>query len=142
MSSVPEVAPSDWLRVCQAADPKGFLRRPAPGTDERAEHVSEELFKLIVNGGADDATMSALVGVERPYSDRSEGLRCRVAELEARLLRGSAMPKEELARLAASLPTTGSARVEQALRNLRAAEGDACTASHSATTRGSGHASG
>ncbi len=110
--------------VCQAADPKGLIGLPAPGTNERAEHVSEELFKLIVNGGADDAAMSALFGLESPYSDRSEALRCRVAELEARVIRGSATPEEEaeLARLAAELPTTGSARVEQALRNLRAAE--------------------
>lgn len=110
--------------VCQAADPKGLIRLPAPGTDERADHVSEELFKLIVNGGADDAAMTALFGLERPYSDRSEALRCRVAELEARVIRGRATPEEEaeLARLTAELPTTGSAMVEQALRNLRAAE--------------------
>jgi hypothetical protein len=110
--------------VCQAADPKGLIRLPAPGTNERAEHVSDELFKLIVNGGADDAAMTALFGLERPYSDRSEALRCRVAELEARVIRGSVTPAEEaeLARLVAELPTTGSAMVEQALRNLRAAE--------------------
>lgn len=110
--------------VCQAADPKGLIRLPAPGSDERAEHVSEELFKLIVNGGADDAAMTALFGLEHAYSDQSEALRCRVAELEARLIRGSATPEEEteLTRLAAELPTTGSAMVEQALRNLRAAE--------------------
>ena len=110
--------------VCQAADPKGLIRLPAPGTDERAEHVSEELFKLIVNGGADDAAMTALFGLEHAYSDRSEALRCRVAELEARVIRGSATPEEEAerTRLADQLPTTGSAMVEQALRNLRAAE--------------------
>lgn len=110
--------------VCQAADPKGLIRLPAPGTDERAEHVSEELFKLIVNGGSDDAAMTALFGLEHAYSDRSEALRCRVAELEARVIRGSATPEEEVerTRLADQLPTTGSAMVEQALRNLRAAE--------------------
>lgn len=109
--------------ICQAADPKGLIRLPVPGTEERAEHVTEDLFKIIVNGSADDAAMTALFGLERPYSDRAEGLRRRVAELEARLVRGRATAEEEaeLGALRAELPETGSSAVEQALRALRAA---------------------
>ncbi|MCC6556821.1 MAG: AAA family ATPase [Polyangiaceae bacterium] len=109
--------------ICQAADPKGLIRLPAPGSEERAEHVSEDLFKVIVNGGADDAAMTALFGLERPYSDRAEALRRRIADLEARAIRGLATPEEaqELARLSAELPRTGSAMVEQALRAVKAA---------------------
>lgn len=44
--------------ICQAADPKGLIRLPAPGiTMERAEHVSDELFNVIVNGGSDEAAV-------------------------------------------------------------------------------------
>lgn len=108
--------------ICQAADPKGLIKLPAPGSDEPAGHVSGEFFNLIVNGGADDAAMSELFGLERPYSDRAEALRRRVAELESRLIHGQVTPEEEkeLAQLRAELPRTGSAMVEQALRALGA----------------------
>ncbi len=110
--------------ICQAADPNGLIRLPAPESNERATHVSPELFKVIVNGGADEAAMSALFGLERPHSDESEALRRRVAELEAKLIRDRIAPEEEaeLERLKQEFPSTGSMAVEMALRAARAAE--------------------
>ncbi len=106
--------------VCQAADPKGLIRLPVPGSNERVEHVSEDLYYTVVNGDADDAVMTALFGLERPHSEQAEKLRSRIAKLEVKDLRGFATPeeKEELKQLSAKLPKTGSAIVEQTLRKL------------------------
>ncbi|HRI70140.1 MAG TPA: AAA family ATPase [Polyangium sp.] len=110
--------------ICQAADPRGLIRLPVPGNGERAEHVSDELFKEIVNGGADAAAMTDLFGLEHAHSPESELLRERVAILEAKLIRNQATAEEEaeLRRLRQSLPTTGSMAVEMALRAVKAAE--------------------
>lgn len=83
---------------------------PAPGSGVAAEHVSDEDFVTIVNGGVNEVTMSALFGLEHPHSEASEKLRTRVAELEVRVIRGvaSAEEKASLERLSAELPTTGS----------------------------------
>jgi hypothetical protein len=106
--------------VCQAADPKGLIRLPAPGENRVAEHVSDELYKTVVNGTVDEAALTELFGLEHVHSDRSEQLRERVAQLEARVLEGAATPedREELKRLSAQLPDTGSALVDRAVRKL------------------------
>jgi energy-coupling factor transporter ATP-binding protein EcfA2 len=52
--------------ICQAADARGLIRLPAPGAGQRAEPVSDEDFRIIVNGGADDTVLSRLFGLERP----------------------------------------------------------------------------
>ncbi|PTL84630.1 AAA family ATPase [Vitiosangium sp. GDMCC 1.1324] len=106
--------------VCQAADPKGLIRLPAPGEDRTAEHVSDELYKTVVNGTVDEAALTELFGLEHVHSDESERLRERVAQLEARVLEGGATPeeREELDRLSAQLPNTGSALVDRAVRKL------------------------
>ena len=108
--------------ICQAADKKGLIRLPAAGSGKRAEHVSDDDFRTIVNGGADDAALTALFGLEHPHSEASEKLRTEVAKLEVRVIRGraTAEDKAELERLSAELPTTGSALVEQADRKLKA----------------------
>jgi hypothetical protein len=107
--------------VCQAADPKGLIRLPAPGEEKPAEHVPEELYQTVVNGTVDEAVLTSLFGLEHVHSNRSERLRKRVAELEVRLLDGkaSAEEKEELERLAAQLPSTPSALVDRAARKFR-----------------------
>jgi len=107
--------------VCQAADPKGLIRLPAPGEERPAEHVSEELYQTVVNGTVDEAVLTSLFGLEHVHSNQSEKLRKRVAELEVRVLDGkaSAEEKEELERLAAQLPSTPSALVDRAARKLR-----------------------
>ena len=74
----------------------------------------------MVNGGADDAVLTELFGLDTPYSGESERLRERVAQLEALLQSGKVSDKErkELKELRSRLPQTLSADVERALRTL------------------------
>lgn len=104
--------------VCQAADPKGLIRLPAPGENRAVEHVSDELYKTVVNGTVDEAALTELFGLEHVHSDQSEALREQVARLEARILRGEATPEErgQLEQLASQLPDTASTLMERALR--------------------------
>lgn len=106
--------------VCQAADPKGLIRLPAPGEERTAEHVSDELFRTVVNGTVDEAVLTELFGLEHVHSEESEKLRTRVAELEVRLMDGKATEEEraEFERLSAQLPDTGSALVDRAVRSF------------------------
>lgn len=106
--------------VCQAADPGGLIRLAAPGEGGGAAQVSEEVYWRVVNGGADDATLTELFGLETAYSDRAEALRQQIARVEAKLVRGVATAEEkaELSSLLQRLPKTGSAMVEQELRKL------------------------
>ena len=106
--------------VCQAADPKGLIRLPAPGEERTAEHVSDDLFRTVVNGTVDEAVLTELFGLEHVHSEASEKLRTRVAELEVRLMDGKATEEEraEFERLSAQLPDTGSALVDRAVRSL------------------------
>lgn len=108
--------------VCQAADPRGLIRLPAPGENRPVEHVSEELYNTVVNGSLDEAVLTDLFGLETPYSEETEKLRERVAELEARLQSGEATPveEEEFDQLSSQLPQTLPSAVEQALRKLAA----------------------
>jgi energy-coupling factor transporter ATP-binding protein EcfA2 len=106
--------------ICQAADPRGLIRLPAPGEDRPVEHVSEDLYNTVVNGGVDDAVLTELFGLETPYSEEARKLRERVAELEAQLQTGKATRgnQDELTELRSRLPRTMTADVEQALRKL------------------------
>lgn len=106
--------------ICQAADPGGLIRLPAPGENRSAEHVSESLYNTVVNGSADDAVLTELFGLETPYSAESERLRERVAQLEALLQSGQAGEQErkEFEELRSRLPRNMSTDVEQALRKL------------------------
>ena len=108
--------------ICQAADPRGLIRLPAPGEDRPAEHVSEELYNTVVNGSIDDAVLTELFGLDTPYSEPAERLREDVARLEAKLQTGKASDKDrrKLEDLRARLPQNLSTDVEQALRKLAA----------------------
>ena len=108
--------------ICQAADAKGLIRLPAPGTGKTAAHVTDEDFRIIVNGGADDAALTALFGLEHAHSDESEAKRTRAAQLEANIIRGTASAEDqaELEQLLKTLPDTGSAMVERVLRKHEA----------------------
>jgi energy-coupling factor transporter ATP-binding protein EcfA2 len=108
--------------VCQAADPKGLIRLPAPGENRPAEHVSDDLYHTVVNGSLDEAVLTDLFGLETPYSEQTERLRERVGELESRLQSGKATPdeEEEFDQLSSQLPQTLPSAVEQALRKLAA----------------------
>jgi energy-coupling factor transporter ATP-binding protein EcfA2 len=82
--------------ICQAADENGLIRLPAPGEIQDARVISGRLFKRVVNGTADDATLSELFGLEHSHSDHSERLRRQIAALEAKVITGRAEEHEQL----------------------------------------------
>jgi hypothetical protein len=108
--------------ICQAADPNGLIRMRAPGEDRPTDHVSKDLYYTVVNGGADDAVLTELFGLEHTHSDAAEQLREQISQLEAAVLQGEATKRqrEELKRLEAQMPSTPSAQVEKALLKLSA----------------------
>ncbi|HYG65796.1 MAG TPA: AAA family ATPase [Thermoanaerobaculia bacterium] len=108
--------------VCQAADPGGLIRLPAPGENRPVEHVPESLYYTVVNGGADDAVLTELFGLDSPYSDESEKLREEIAQLEARVQQGKATEGDlqSLDQMRSRLPRTMTTDVELALKKLAA----------------------
>lgn len=106
--------------ICQAADPGGLIRLPAPGEECAVEHVSESLFKTVVHGSLDEAVLTELFGLETPFSEETEQLRDQVAHLEAKLQtgKGTDADREKLHELRAELPQSMSSAVEQTLRTL------------------------
>jgi hypothetical protein len=106
--------------VCQAADPGGIIRLPAPGENRSVERVSDELYYTVVNGSLDEAVLSELFGIETPYSPQSEELREDVADLEAKLItgRGTAADRKKLAALRKKLPISMASDVDVAVRSL------------------------
>jgi putative AbiEii toxin of type IV toxin-antitoxin system/AAA domain-containing protein len=111
--------------VCQAADPRGLIRLPGPGEDRVAEHVSEDLFKKVVNGTADEAALSDLFGLERTVSDEAEKKRRELAELEAKIILDEASTKERRrhAQLQDELKLSPSGEVAVALQSVADAIG-------------------
>jgi len=107
--------------ICQAADPKGLIRLPAPGESRSVEHVPDDLFKAVTNGSADEAVVTEFFGLEHPHSHLSEQLQEELAELEVRVIEGIATPDQEndYHKLRAKLPNTQKQLVEQALRKLQ-----------------------
>jgi hypothetical protein len=106
--------------ICQAADPGGLIRLPAPGENRSVERVSDELYFTVVNGSLDEAVLSELFGIDTPYSPQAEELREDVADLEAKLIggRGTATDRKKLATLRKKLPSSMSSDVEIAVRSL------------------------
>jgi len=70
--------------ICQAASPGGIIRLPAPGEDHPMEAVPGSL----------DAVLTELFGLEHAHSTEAEQLRKAVADLEAKVIRGTATPEE------------------------------------------------
>ena len=108
--------------ICQAADPGGLIRLAPAGSSPPAERVDEILYRRVVSGGADDAVVSALFGLDHSHSPQAERDRARLADLEAQDLSATLSPEEqaELRALHAAVPANASAAVEQALRQLDA----------------------
>jgi energy-coupling factor transporter ATP-binding protein EcfA2 len=106
--------------ICQAADTNGLIRLPGPGDESKVAPVSEEVFTTVVNGGADDAVMTELFGLERTHSEKSEQLRDRIADLEVEDLEQDLTDEKqkELDELRKQLPNNPKARLAQATRNL------------------------
>jgi energy-coupling factor transporter ATP-binding protein EcfA2 len=117
--------------ICQAASPRGIIRLPAPGEDRKMEHLDERLFNCVVNGGADDAVMSQLFGLEHVHSQPAEQLRERAAELELKLVTGVASPSEqrEHAKILSVLPGDLGEEADRKLRMVDKASPSAASKS-------------
>jgi predicted ATP-binding protein involved in virulence len=107
--------------ICQAADPRGLIRLPAPAEARSAEHVSDQLFLRIVNGTADEAALTELFGLDHTYSNHSDELRRRVAALESKIVRGQASrsEREEHEQLELQIPRSPLTSVDQVARLLK-----------------------
>src|SRR5262245_1362574 len=108
--------------ICQAAEPGGLVRLPAPGEERPAEIVTGERYNLVVNGSPDDAVMSDLFGLETPLSARATQLRADVRRVERKIAlnRASKRDYEQLNALRGLLPQTASTDVAAALERLAA----------------------
>lgn len=95
--------------ICQAASRRGVLRLPAPGEDRRIEHINERLFNNVINGGADDAVLSELFGLDHSHSFAAEQRRQQLAELERQAItkNGKLTPEQKtnFERLRAQMPS-------------------------------------
>lgn len=107
--------------ICQAASPGGLIRLPPPGSNESPRPLTTPEYNTVVYGGADNAVISALFGVERAHSTAAEDLREQITALEMKLLRGGATKedREELKQLQAKLPPLGTVAADQSLRKLQ-----------------------
>lgn len=107
--------------ICQAADPGGLIRLPAPGEDRRIEHVDDETYRRVVLGNVNQAVLSDLFGLDDTRSPEAERLRQRLADIEARLMLGTPHPHDEAERksILARLPGTISDEVERVLRRFQ-----------------------
>jgi predicted ATP-binding protein involved in virulence len=108
--------------ICQAAT--SIIRLPAPGEARIMEHLDQRLFNAIVNGGADDAVMSELFGLEHAHSAAAEQLREQLAALELKLVSGTATGKEkaEHTRIREALPDDIGEEADRKLRMVKHAE--------------------
>ncbi len=106
--------------ICQAASTRGIIRLPAPGEDRTIAHVDDSLFNAIVNGGADEAVMTELFGLDHAHSPEAERLRRQVAQLEGPVLRGQATEEEraQYEQLRAKLPSDLGALARQRLQAM------------------------
>ncbi len=105
--------------ICQAADTLVRLSIPGEGRPV-AEIVDEDTHRRVVGGGADDAVVSDLFGLEFPHSEKAEQDREQLAQLEVEELAGT-LPEGERPRLLAlqrRLPVTPSIGVERVLRKI------------------------
>ncbi|MFE0134980.1 AAA family ATPase [Streptomyces sp. NPDC059037] len=107
--------------ICQAADPGGLIRLPGSNEHQPPQVVDEELYGRIVYGTGDDAALSALFGLDSPYSEQARELRDRLAELEYDVLLGRANTgqTEEYLRLRDRLSSSPVARVDEVMERYR-----------------------
>jgi energy-coupling factor transporter ATP-binding protein EcfA2 len=108
--------------ICQAASPGGIFRLPAIGDPRKIEAVSHSGWAAVVNGGADDAVMTDLFGLEHAHSQSAEDLRQEMVELEVKALQDTATTIE-LDRYDALKSLLGDDLGAAADRKLRAVSG-------------------
>lgn len=106
--------------ICQAADPGGLIRLPAPDEARPAEVVSEDLYQRVIYGSGDDAVLSDLFGLDSPYSEKAEEARDELLALETDVLNGTASEAErhryrELKRRLTSSPAARAEEIETLL---------------------------
>lgn len=106
--------------VCQSADLGGLIRLPGPGEDVAPHVVDEELYRRIVYGSGDDAALSALFGLDTPYSSEAERLRGQLVVLEEKVFSGSASKAEvsNYKKLSEILSSSLEARVNEVSARL------------------------
>jgi AAA domain/AAA domain, putative AbiEii toxin, Type IV TA system len=114
--------------VCQAADPRGLVRLPAPQQEQAPYVVEDDLYRRVVFGGFEDAMLSELFGVESPYSGRARRLRRELVELELKVLDGQASEAQlaryrDLQDLLVSSPAARSLEIEARLAREKARRG-------------------
>lgn len=105
--------------ICQAADT--LVRLSLPGEERPvAAIVDEDTHRRVVGGGADDAVVSDLFGLERPHSDEAEREREQLAVLEAKELGGTLDERDRprLRELQRKVPATPAMAVERIYRKI------------------------
>lgn len=107
--------------ICQSADPGGLILLPSPGVRRPPRVIAQDLYERVVYGSGDDAVLSELFGIETPYSASAERLRGRLADLEIRVLDGSATvaEKEEYRSLSEMLTSSLTARADEVAARFR-----------------------
>jgi hypothetical protein len=107
--------------VCQAADPGGLIRLPAPGEDQPPHLVDPALYQRVIYGSGDDAVLSELFGLESPYSEQAEKLRQELVLLEAKVIAGRASDAEvaDYQELRHRLTSSPTARADEVAARLR-----------------------
>lgn len=110
--------------ICQAASDRGIIRLPGPGEARTMEHIRADHFRAVVGGGADDAVMSELFGLDHAHSAAAERLRGELAALELKLLQDSAdeADKARYAQLQAQVPDDMASLAEHKVRVLHLRE--------------------
>ncbi|MFI1441817.1 AAA family ATPase [Streptomyces fructofermentans] len=126
----------DWLRthfpniqfivtshspyICQAADEDALIRLPGPEEDQPPTVVSQDLYRRVVYGSADDAALSELFGLETPFSSRAEQQRQRLVKLERKVYDGTASSQEkaEYKKLSRLLTSSLQTRVAEVAARL------------------------
>ncbi|MFD4175248.1 AAA family ATPase [Streptomyces anulatus] len=126
----------DWLRahfpniqfivtshspyICQAADEGALIRLPGPDEDRAPAVVSEDLYRRVVYGSADDAALSELFGLETPFSSRAEQQRQRLVQLERKVYDRTATGEEkaEYKKLSRLLTSSLQTRVAEVAARL------------------------
>jgi hypothetical protein len=112
--------------ICQSADPGGLILLPSSREDGPPRIIEPELYQRVVYGSGDDAVVSDLFGVDTPYSAEAERMRERLADLEIKVLDGtaSAAEREEYRALGETLTSSLSTRADEVITRIERERGD------------------
>lgn len=113
--------------ICQSVVQVGKVRGglfslPAPATDGTIQRITGNEFWMVAHGGADEAVMTSLFGLESPHSLDSDEHRRRLGLLQGKLMSGEATD-EEMRRyhtLLARAPAPGMAQLRSIVDDLKA----------------------